>query len=115
GSAPGRRVGTGGHPTWSPDGSRLAVERVTGEDFCTCGLPSIVVMNADGTGARDVATGTEPAWSPDGRVIAYRGRTCVDWYCYYGFVDAGIFIFSPDGTEPAELWRPPAGRPAWRP
>ena len=58
-------------PRWSPDASRIAASRQ-----CPGSLPSIVVMDADGSnerlvsprsGARDVT----PAWSPDGRTILF--------------------------------------------
>ncbi len=43
-------------PTWSPDGSRIAVGTRLG----------VVDISAEGTGARVLGGGDEPAWSPDG-------------------------------------------------
>jgi Tol biopolymer transport system component len=64
-------------PAWSPDGTRIAADRVIERDG---GLrESVVVMNAEGTGMREIyAPGLriptsvlQLAWSPDGRSIAF--------------------------------------------
>ncbi|MGZ4365776.1 MAG: TolB family protein [Gaiellaceae bacterium] len=50
---------------WSPDGSKLLIERGGRQD-------SAFVLNAAGGGLRRVATGTDtPEWSPDGRNIVF--------------------------------------------
>jgi WD40 repeat protein len=60
----GLRRLSGQHPVWAPDGNRIAVEV---GDF----PGSIVVMNADGSGAHRVHTpGMYPVWSPSGDRIA---------------------------------------------
>jgi Tol biopolymer transport system component len=57
--------GNFGHPTWSPDGNRIAF----GQEHV---WPSgIYVINADGSGLRRVGDGWSPAWSPDGRRLAF--------------------------------------------
>lgn len=59
------------HPTWSPDGERIAFSRgpEQGSDR------DIYVMNADGTGVTqlttDAAPDLKPEWSPDGTKIAF--------------------------------------------
>jgi TolB protein len=55
-----RDLVSGGQPSWSPDGSKLAF--VQGE--------TVYVANADGTAARAVGAGSWPSWSPDGARLA---------------------------------------------
>lgn len=53
-------------PDWSPDGRTLAVVRHDG------GTPSIWVVRADRTGARQVVPDAfSPVWSPDCRSVAF--------------------------------------------
>ena len=59
-----RRLGAGTSPSWSPDGSMLAISR---------GGWLWVIRLRDGR-TRRLTPGTAPAWSPDGRLIAYVGR-----------------------------------------
>ena len=66
-------------PSWSPDGRRIALFAAYGDpngDDPVDWKYDVLVMNADGTGARKVddAEGNEhfpAAWSPDGRHLAY--------------------------------------------
>ena len=72
------------HPTWSPDGARIAFTR----DY------AIYVMDADGANVRRLSSaGTTndggPAWSPDGTRIAF--------YSGSG-VPAHIYTVKPDGS-----------------
>lgn len=57
------------HPEYSPDGSRIAYERL-GPPFPG---PQVWVMNADGSDQRQLTTriGGSPSWSPDGRRIVF--------------------------------------------
>lgn len=59
------------HPTWSPDGRKLAFERHNHEH----NEWYIVTMDADGSNPIDLnrksGGGTVPAWSPDGSRIAF--------------------------------------------
>ena len=100
------------HPTWSPDGSRIAF---TGSP--ANGGPGLYTMRADGSELRAITPPADfhrsfPVWSPDGTRIAYRysefftqqiwisaadgsgGRPVVD-------VESGYehFDWSPDGTR----------------
>ncbi len=69
---------TTGHrnPAWSPDGRRLAVMRAISTTQGFTG--NLVVVNADGTGARQVTQAAmnqcvaNPSWSSDGRRIAFQ-------------------------------------------
>jgi hypothetical protein len=58
-----RRLGIGSAPSWSPDGSRLALVRH--------GWIAIARLKDDSV--RRLARGSSPAWSPDGRSIAFLG------------------------------------------
>jgi Tol biopolymer transport system component len=88
---------------WSPDGTRIAfADEPTGG-----GDDTLVVANADGTGARPVRTESglnEPSWSPDGHHVVYiasPGLEVVD-------VDSA----DPPVTIPGSIdW----GQPAWSP
>lgn len=63
-------------PSWSPDGSHLALRRVS-KLYESVGLAytDIYVMGKDGTKLRpltqDMQVAVEPQWSPDGTQIAY--------------------------------------------
>jgi Tol biopolymer transport system component len=71
------------HPTWSPDGSRIAFIKLP---YRLAGHARIYVINADGTEVRQlVDRGFDGvAWSPDGSTIA--------------FGDRGIYVVNADGT-----------------
>jgi Tol biopolymer transport system component len=59
-------------PRWSPDGKRLAFERIFDSDH---GLAHLYVMNADGSDAHQVGTIVSAAegisWSPEGDRLAF--------------------------------------------
>lgn len=65
-------AGYDGHPSWSPDGRKIAFESVRD------GTPAIYVMNADGSSQRRITRGQEdhrlPSWSPDGKQIAFASQ-----------------------------------------
>ena len=66
-------------PAWSPDGQRIAFERVVD------GQRDIFVIGVDGSGLRNLTNSTAddgmPAWSPDGKSIAFaRGAQQSDIY-----------------------------------
>ncbi|HEX9115560.1 MAG TPA: Tol-Pal system beta propeller repeat protein TolB, partial [Anaerolineae bacterium] len=72
-------------PAWSPDGRRMAFTSLRG------GRWQILLVNADGSGARQMTTGAYdaryPAWSPDGRWLAFAGDRGGRWEIYVIPVD----------------------------
>ncbi len=95
-----RLASAAARPSWSPDGSRLAVSVGSGIAVMTddgSGFTMLMggaaepawspdgariafvirgdihVANADGSGARRLATGDWPAWSPDGSQLVFEG------------------------------------------
>jgi Tol biopolymer transport system component len=62
------------HPSWSPDGSRLAISIFPSGE----GERTIWVMNPDGSNAHQVAAAdnvSAPSWSADGNSIIYSAST----------------------------------------
>jgi TolB protein len=68
------------NPSWSPDGRRIAFDRLTGEGY------DVFVMNADGTGVVQLTSGSadegDPAWSPDGKSILFTSDRTGDHAVY---------------------------------
>jgi WD40 repeat protein len=77
------------HPSWSPDGSKLAVSIFPAGD----GERTIWVMKSDGSDAHQVAAAdnvSAPSWSPDGKTIVYSASTGGQ---------TEIHLVAADGTE----------------
>jgi hypothetical protein len=68
-------------PSWSPDGSRLAV------GWGGNGTEAIVVMDPNGTNRTSIAQSLYPSWSPDGQWIAFHK-------------DEEVYVVPPDGSAP---------------
>lgn len=78
------------HPTWSPEGDRIAFARDS----------DIWVVRADGSGQHRIsgieADESEPSWSPDGAWIAYVRRTP-------GGPTKEIWLMRPDGSDDRQV------------
>jgi Tol biopolymer transport system component len=123
-------------PSWSPDGSAMALTSITGWDLRReTGQLSVRIVDVRTGGSTDVSGsigmhGMSPAWSPRGDVVAFLGRPLLDdaqssplsgpaevWTWSRGdgaprlltaaIPDANRLLWSPDGTVLAVLLRQP--------
>jgi Tol biopolymer transport system component len=105
--------GDAGHPSWSPDGSRIAFEvHVQAGGGPEGGAVDIYVADADGSDAKPLTTdgrSSSPAWSPDGSRIAYVHATPGG--------NSDIHVMDSEGSTPVRLMTGPAFDlgPAWSP
>jgi Tol biopolymer transport system component len=86
--------------SWSPDGSRIVVDRENG----------LTVMDADGSNPvviADAGEGSFPSWSPDGTKILFTRWDGGDELVRVGEGSAAssthLFVVAPDGTDPQQL------------
>lgn len=92
-----------GFPSWSPDGSRIAVSVHGGGN-----REGIVVMQPDGSDQQLIVTdenAQSPVWAPDGRSIAYQSG----W---------DLVVVAADGTNGRIVYTSPTGQPltpTWSP
>ncbi len=95
---------------WSPDGSMIAY--VAADNA----VESVVVMQADGTGARTVFRGMASAisWSPDGHQLALSGTQYPPLVSRF---DYQIYVVPLDGSEPRNISQSNTidSTPAWSP
>ncbi|HEX3086024.1 MAG TPA: protein kinase, partial [Pyrinomonadaceae bacterium] len=88
-----------GHPSFSPDGKRLAFLRFNPEKSET----TVIVANADGSGEQQIASRQRPdlygevAWSPDGPVLALTTLS------YKGTYHAGLATIPVSGGQEKPL------------
>lgn len=119
------------HPTWSPDGLRLAFGRHSWTEQSEDGTVGddwfIVIMDADGRNPIELTKGfvgeTHPAWSPDGSQIAlvWNGQLSVmdsdgtnvkPWHADLELNRQSKLSWSPDGTRLAfSVFEERDGRP----
>ena len=91
------------HPTWSPDGGKLAVVTCTPARD-TCDTSRLAIMNADGSEMTTLMTRRglgQLSWSPDGRTIAFSSVGSLGWIRTDGSEQGK---FGAEGRSPA--WRP---------
>jgi TolB protein len=80
---------SGGHPAWSPDGTKIAFFSGIEDDY------SIETVRSDGTGRKSVTTGYAPNWSPDGLGIAFHRSPDGS--------ESQIYAADADGTDEKQL------------
>jgi Tol biopolymer transport system component len=101
---------------WSPDGSRLLVQRlITGFEtefaaYGPTGGSNVVISSVDGVDGFNV----DPVYSPDGSQIAWARAEAPD------FVIPSIWVADADGSNPVEITTPSKSglgdwSPAWQP
>jgi Tol biopolymer transport system component len=89
--AVGNTTITGGYPSFSPDGTKIAFNSNANN------IRNIFVMNSDGTNLQQLtSTGldSQAAWSPDGTKIAFASNRTGAFQ---------IFTMNPDGTNQTNI------------
>lgn len=93
-------------PGWSPDGRRLAFERIND----STGHHAIYTMHSDGTRLHRVTPwrldASQPQYSPNGRWIAFRSRETSE-------TSGNIFLIRSNGTDRHRLTHARAGVAKW--
>lgn len=85
------------HPTWSPDGKRLAYEKYPDNEK----IGQLIIANADGSNPVAITDVTRmdayPVWSPDGKRILFTRRSGDEQY---------IFTIDADGANLTQIGEP---------
>jgi TolB protein len=91
----------------SPDGNRLAFQRVNSPIGRPAGGAAVFVVNLDGRHLRRITpwslnAGDHPDWSPDGKWILFRSVEGGD------FLNSQLYVVHPDGTGMRQITHQPA-------
>ena len=103
-------------PSWSPNGRAIALTRGGGEEVGVDSGGAVIVVRADGSGARVIDDPGDdadayPQWSPDGRAISFVRET---WVCDYCDDETDLWTVSPDASGAKSLVAGPEDA-AWSP
>ena len=97
------------HPSWSPDGSRIAFGTTTWDSSGFGAVSAVSIINADGTGLRQLTDppllGGDPDWSPDGSLILVSSQPIKSFVNQLSWDNARMHLYTvrPDGTELQQL------------
>jgi TolB protein len=97
----------GPEPSWSPDGSQIAFNKIVAPDSPYQYKTNIYIMNSDGSNQRKLTStkSISPSWSPDGTKLAF---TCdnagVAGICVINSDGSGFKLLAKDGKSPT--WSP---------
>jgi TolB protein len=116
--------GSSEHPTWSPDGTRIAFQHTELRFEATGAVAprDIYVMNADGTGERRLTQGAEkgiscehPSWAPDSSRLVCACATEREYDLYVLDTTTGALtqLTDYDGDEITPTWSPDGARIAF--
>ncbi len=93
-------------PIYSPDGSQIAFVSTRNQ-----GIPTIWLMNPDGSNQRQLTTelgrDTSPSWGPDGRQLLFSSEQTGDWDIFLTVIDEveGEFpMLPPEISAGNQMW-----------
>jgi len=94
-------------PAFSPDGSQIAFVSTRND-----GIPTIWLMNADGSNQRQVTTefgrDTSPSWGPDSRQVLFSSEQFGPWNVFLTVVGEDVEgefpVMPPEFSESNQLW-----------
>jgi len=90
-------------PSWSPDGSKIAVERLYSDERRS----EIVILDLETGEQRVLVEGMHPEWSPDGRKLAFDGPSDSGWSIFTVDADASnLTALTCGGTDMYPTWSP---------